>query len=198
MKRLEACLLLEALPGMGWHRAQKIVAHFGSPEAVFESNRQHLTVHGEKVILRIAFVVPVVVTVAPFELLCRVRLSRGSDVVIDVSNVLDVRGKTDQLPLSITVQTPLHDVAVVLVHHHGLGLKAVLDGTFDHHEIGTRAQRISWVNTTPIVDFGCGIKVAGRFICTARRRATIGQRPIKPAVPRQVGEADPIRHASFQ
>lgn len=38
MKRLEACLLLEALPGMGWHRAQKIVAHFGSPEAVFESN----------------------------------------------------------------------------------------------------------------------------------------------------------------
>ncbi|MGI9541182.1 MAG: helix-hairpin-helix domain-containing protein [Flavobacteriaceae bacterium] len=38
MKRLEACLLLEALPGMGWHRAQKIIAHFGSPEAVFESN----------------------------------------------------------------------------------------------------------------------------------------------------------------
>ena len=37
MKRLEACLLLETLPGMSWHSAQKIVDHFGSPEAVFES-----------------------------------------------------------------------------------------------------------------------------------------------------------------
>jgi len=38
MKRLEACLLLESLPGMGWHRAQKMVTHFGSPEGIFQAN----------------------------------------------------------------------------------------------------------------------------------------------------------------
>ena len=38
MKRLEACLLLESIPGMGWHRAQKMVAHFGSAEAIFETS----------------------------------------------------------------------------------------------------------------------------------------------------------------
>jgi ERCC4-type nuclease len=38
MKRLEACLLLESLPGMGWHRSQKMVTHFGSPEGIFQAN----------------------------------------------------------------------------------------------------------------------------------------------------------------
>ena len=35
MKRLEACLLLQSLPGMGLHRSVKLVSHFGSAEAVF-------------------------------------------------------------------------------------------------------------------------------------------------------------------
>ena len=38
MKRLEACLILQALPGMGLHRAVSMVSHFGSAEAVFEAS----------------------------------------------------------------------------------------------------------------------------------------------------------------
>ena len=38
MKRLEACLILQSLPGMGLHRAIKMVTHFGSAEAVFEAS----------------------------------------------------------------------------------------------------------------------------------------------------------------
>lgn len=40
MNRLEACLLLESLPGMGWNRAQRMVTHFGSPEAIFLAKHQ--------------------------------------------------------------------------------------------------------------------------------------------------------------
>jgi DNA processing protein len=38
MKRLEACLLLQSLPGMGLHRSVKLVSHFGSAEAVFSAS----------------------------------------------------------------------------------------------------------------------------------------------------------------
>ena len=38
MKRLEACLLLQSLPGMGLHRSVKLVSHFGSVEAVFSAS----------------------------------------------------------------------------------------------------------------------------------------------------------------
>ena len=38
IKRLEACLILQALPGMGLHRAVSMVSHFGSAEAVFEAS----------------------------------------------------------------------------------------------------------------------------------------------------------------
>ena len=38
MKRLEACLILQALPGMGLHRAVSMVSHFGPAEAVFEAS----------------------------------------------------------------------------------------------------------------------------------------------------------------
>ncbi len=38
MKRLETCLILQSLPGMGLHRAIKMVTHFGSAEAVFEAS----------------------------------------------------------------------------------------------------------------------------------------------------------------
>lgn len=35
MNRLEACLLLHCLPGLGWQRSLKMVEHFGTPEAFF-------------------------------------------------------------------------------------------------------------------------------------------------------------------
>ena len=35
MNRLEACLLLHCLPGLGWQRSLKMSDHFGSPEAIF-------------------------------------------------------------------------------------------------------------------------------------------------------------------
>mgnify|MGYP001181881204 len=38
MKRLEACLILQALPGMGFHRAVHMLTHFGTAEAVFEAS----------------------------------------------------------------------------------------------------------------------------------------------------------------
>ena len=38
MKRLEACLILQSLPGMGLHRSVKLVSHFGSAEAVFSAS----------------------------------------------------------------------------------------------------------------------------------------------------------------
>ena len=38
MKRLEACLLLQSLPGMGLHRSVKLVSHFGSAEAIFSAS----------------------------------------------------------------------------------------------------------------------------------------------------------------
>ena len=40
MNRLEACLLLESLPGMGWNRAQRMVIHYVSPEAIFLAKPQ--------------------------------------------------------------------------------------------------------------------------------------------------------------
>jgi DNA processing protein len=47
MNRLEACLLLQSIPGMGMHRCVKIVSHFGSPEAVFEASfREWIKVEG--------------------------------------------------------------------------------------------------------------------------------------------------------
>ena len=38
MTRLEACLLLNAIPNIGFFRAAKIVSHFGSAETVFENS----------------------------------------------------------------------------------------------------------------------------------------------------------------
>ena len=43
-------------------------------ETVLKADGQHLSVHGEQVILRVAFVVPMVVAIAPLELLGRIRL----------------------------------------------------------------------------------------------------------------------------
>ena len=38
MTRLEACLLLNAIPNIGFFRAAKIVSHFGNAETVFENS----------------------------------------------------------------------------------------------------------------------------------------------------------------
>ena len=54
-------------------------------EAVLEADGQHLTVHGEQVILRVALVMPVVVASAPLELLGLLGLACGPNVVIKLS-----------------------------------------------------------------------------------------------------------------
>ena len=38
MTRLEACLLLNAIPNIGFFRSAKIVSHFGNAETVFENS----------------------------------------------------------------------------------------------------------------------------------------------------------------
>ena len=40
MNRLEACLILQSIPGMGMHRCVKLVSHFGSAKAVFEASHK--------------------------------------------------------------------------------------------------------------------------------------------------------------
>jgi len=40
MNRLEACLLLHCLPGLGWQRSLKMVEHFDTPEAIFSHSRK--------------------------------------------------------------------------------------------------------------------------------------------------------------
>ena len=38
MTELEACLVLEYLPGIGWQRSQKLLMHFGSASAIFKAS----------------------------------------------------------------------------------------------------------------------------------------------------------------
>jgi len=38
MTELEACLVLEHLPGIGWQRCQKLLLHFGSATAIFKAS----------------------------------------------------------------------------------------------------------------------------------------------------------------
>ncbi len=40
MTRLEACLLLNAIPGIGLQRSLKLTQYFGSPEAIFNASFQ--------------------------------------------------------------------------------------------------------------------------------------------------------------
>ncbi len=142
---------------------------------------------------------PVVVAIAPFELLRGVGLGRGADVVIEVADVLDVGGEPDQFPLAVAIQTAFHDVAVVFVDHHRLGLQAVLDGAFDHHQIGTGAQRIPRVNATAVVHFSGRIVVAGRLVGAPFWRAHIGEFPFKTGTPSgEVRETHPIRNPTLE
>ena len=168
-------------------------------EAVLEADGQHLAVHGEEVVLGVAFVVPVVVAIAPLELLGGIRLGRGADVVIEVPDVFDVGGEADELALPISVEAALNDVAVVLVDHHRLSLEAVLNGALDDHQVGTSAQGVTRINAAAVVHLGGGIVVAGHLVGAALGRSAVGQRPIKAStIPSQVGEAHPIGHSGLK
>ena len=47
MTPLEACLLLQSIPGMGAYCAVRLISHFGSAEAVFAaSSREWIEVEG--------------------------------------------------------------------------------------------------------------------------------------------------------
>lgn len=47
MTPLEACLLLQSIPGMGAHCAVRLISHFGSAEAVFAaSSREWIELEG--------------------------------------------------------------------------------------------------------------------------------------------------------
>ncbi|MEK9612334.1 MAG: DNA-processing protein DprA [Flavobacteriaceae bacterium] len=47
MNHLEACLTINSLPGVGWHRSIQLVSHFGSAKAVLEASPEKwITVEG--------------------------------------------------------------------------------------------------------------------------------------------------------
>ena len=78
---------------------------------------------------------PVSVAIPPLKLIVAV-FARHTDVIIEVSNVLDVSGETHQLPLPVSVETPFLDVAIGLVDLHDFCCKAVDDGIFHDDEVG--------------------------------------------------------------
>ena len=168
-------------------------------EAVLEADGQHLAVHGEEVVLGVALVVPMVVAIAPLELLGGIRLGRRADVVIDVPDVLDVGREANELALTVAIETTLDDVAVVLVDHHRLGLEAVFDGALDDHQVRPGAQWVTRVDAAAIVHLSGGIVVAGRLVGASLGRASVFQGPIEAAaVPGQVGEAHPVGHSGLE
>ena len=60
---------------------------------------------------------PMSVAIPPLKLIVAV-FTRHTDVIIKVSNVLNVSGETHQLPRSVTVETPFLDVAIGLADLH--------------------------------------------------------------------------------
>ena len=89
-------------------------------KSVFESNWDVLAIEREQIVLRITFVVPVAVAIAPFKLVV-VRLAGHTDVVIKCSDVEDVGREANQLPVAVAIQAAFVDVAVCLTHLHHLG-----------------------------------------------------------------------------
>ena len=96
----------------------------------------------KQVVFRIAIVMPMAMAFTPLELIGPF-IAWHTDVVIEVSDVFDVRGEADQLSIPIPIQASLIDVAIRLADLHDLGLKAADDGLFNHDEIGSVAGRIS-------------------------------------------------------